>query len=73
MKGAAAPSSVMTAASVRTSIKIQEQQSAAAPSPSSVPETNGSSISTNEGGNNQETEGLVNHICIYMYMYETIT
>ncbi|CAK8541464.1 unnamed protein product [Lathyrus sativus] len=56
MKEGAVPSSIVTAVSVKSVRKIQEHQSTTAPPPFSGPETNGSSINTNEGGNNQETE-----------------
>lgn len=62
MKEGAAASSIVTAVSVKSVRKIQEQQSTTAPPPFSGPETNGSSINTNEGGNNQEAEGLMHHI-----------
>lgn len=56
-EGGAAP---LPAVSVKSASKVQEQQSTVAPPPPSMSETNGSSIiNTNEGGNNQETEGLV--------------
>ena len=59
MKEGAAPSSTVTPVSVKSDHKSQEQQGIAAPPPSSISETNGSIINTNEVGNNQETEGVV--------------
>ena len=56
MKEGAAPSSTVTPVSVKSAHKSQEQQGIAAPPPSSISETNGSIINTNEVGNNQETE-----------------
>ncbi|TKY66175.1 putative G3BP protein [Spatholobus suberectus] len=56
MKEGAALSSAVSTVSVKSVHKSQEQQSTAAPSPSSMSETNGSSINTNEIGNNQEAE-----------------
>lgn len=67
MKEGAAPSSTVTAASVKSVSKSQEQQGTAAPPPSSMSETNGSiiNINTNEGGNNQENEGVIPHFRHY--------
>ncbi|XP_027350599.1 putative G3BP-like protein [Abrus precatorius] len=56
MKEGSTLSSTATAVSVKSAIKTQEQQGNAAPPPSSILETNGSSINTNEIGNNQEAE-----------------
>ncbi|XP_061339116.1 nuclear transport factor 2 isoform X2 [Gastrolobium bilobum] len=56
MKDAAALSSAAIAVSVKCTVKSLEQQGTVAPPPSSMSETNDSSINTNETGNNQETE-----------------
>ncbi|KAK7339117.1 hypothetical protein VNO77_19762 [Canavalia gladiata] len=56
MKEGGAPLSTVTAVSVKFAIKSQDQLSTTAAPPSSVSEINGSSVNTNEIGNNQETE-----------------
>ncbi|XP_020225039.1 putative G3BP-like protein isoform X1 [Cajanus cajan] len=56
MKEGAIPSSTVTTVTVKSAHKSQEQQGTAAPPPSIMSETNGSSINTNEIGNNQEVE-----------------
>ncbi|KAL2336831.1 hypothetical protein Fmac_011277 [Flemingia macrophylla] len=55
-KEGATPSSTVTTIPVKSAHKSQEQQGTAAPPPSIMSETTGSSINTNENGNNQETE-----------------
>ncbi|KAG5002277.1 hypothetical protein JHK87_023349 [Glycine soja] len=56
MKEGAMPSSTVTPVPVKSAHKSQEQQGIAAPPPSSISETNGSVINTNEVGNIQEAE-----------------
>lgn len=53
-------SSIVANVSVKSAHKSQEQHGTTAPPPSSMPETNGSSINinNNEIGNSQEAEGV---------------
>ncbi|XP_019432229.1 PREDICTED: putative G3BP-like protein isoform X1 [Lupinus angustifolius] len=56
MKENAAPSSTAAVVSVKYVVKSRNQQETVAPPPPNLSETNGSSINTNEIGNNHETE-----------------
>lgn len=68
MKEIAAPSSVVTAASVRSASKSQEQNVTAAPPAPTLSENNGSNAAIDKMENTHETEGVC-AFCWVLYLF----